>query len=106
MRDEVNKWLRENKYSIGLLVSKWKLSTMSLVEAAESLYDKVHVEGEQIKRIMIGHRLRQLATLIDKRADTQEVKDIKTAHETIKQLKEHIKYLELPFYKRWGKKNK
>ncbi len=87
MRDEVTAWLKRNDFEIGNLVRKWKFSTLAIIEAAEAVYDKIHVRGEKIKQIKIGWRIRSIAQAIDNRQDIQEIKDLKSAHQIIRDLK-------------------
>ncbi len=91
MRDEVTTWLKENNFEVGILVKKWKFSTLAIIEASEAIYDKIHVGGEKIKQIKIGWRIRSIAQAIDSRQDIQEIKDLKSAHQIIQGLKEDLK---------------
>jgi hypothetical protein len=86
MRKETELWLNELSLPIELLPQKWSLPTMAVVEAAECVYDKIK-NGEHIKPIRIGWRIRNIASGIANRKDILEVRAIETAHETIIRLK-------------------
>ena len=91
MRNEVTVWLNKNNFEVGNMVRRWRFSTLAIIESAESIYDKIHVGGEKIKQIKIGWRIRSIAQAIDNRQDIQEIKDLKSAHQIIQDLKEKLK---------------
>ena len=90
MRDEVEAWLADNKFNVGLMATKWNFPAMAIIEASETIYNKVYVEGEVIKPIKVGWRIRSIAQAIANRQDIQETKDLKSAHQLIKELREEL----------------
>lgn len=90
MRKETELWLEKLSLPIERLPQKWGLPTMSVVEAAEIVYDKIHKKREHIKPIRVGWEIRGIASGIANRKDILEVRAIETAHETINKLKAEI----------------
>jgi predicted RNase H-like nuclease (RuvC/YqgF family) len=92
METEVRKWLASNNLEAEKLISKWKLPSIAVLEACELVYAKI-VNGENIKKISIGWKIKELAEAIAKRKDVQDVKNLKTARETIASLNNEISEL-------------
>ena len=94
MRDEVYKWLEENHLELEKLVVKWRLPPMSIIEAAESEYDKIVKHGEKVRKILFGWRIKALAKAIARRDDIEEIKNLESAQRTIVELKNDKRLLQ------------
>ena len=107
MREEVTQWLNDYNLQPGKLRAKWNIPLIAIVEAVESVYNKVQA-GMEIKPIRIGWTIRALAIAISRRDDIQEVKDIQTASEKIfileNELKLYTAWFKLSWYKRLFKR--